>query len=169
MTADMDKVASSSPKSRDRLLSVDLDRQSTGTANPSIEHEREVAIFDLLDGNSFAVDGRDDGPYKLSLSIVEDRLVFDIGTESGDNVTTHSMGLSPFKKIIKDYFIICDTYYEAIKSAAPSHIQEIDKSRRELHDEGSKLLAERLKGKITVDFDTARRLFTLLCALHWKG
>lgn len=165
----MDEVASPPEKSNDRLLSVDLDRQSTATVNPSIEHEREVAIFDLLDGNSFAVDGWDDGPYKLKLSIVDDRLAFAISTEEENSVTTHTMGLSPFKKIIKDYFIICDTYYEAIKTATPSHIQEIDASRRELHDEGSKLLAERLKGKITVDFDTARRLFTLLCALHWKG
>lgn len=165
----MDEVAAPPKKTSDRLLAVKLDRQTTGTLNPSIEHEREVAIFDLLDGNSFAVVGRDDGPYKLSLSIVDDRLVFGIGTETESGVAAPTLGLSPFKKIIKDYFIICDTYYEAIKSATPAHIQEIDASRRELHDEGSKLLAERLKGKITVDFDTARRLFTLLCALHWKG
>ena len=154
---------------RSRLVAITLDETSVGTANANIEHEREVAIFDILDGNSFALDGRYDGPYKLHLSIVEDRLALEVGNETEDRLMTHLLSLTPFKRIMKDYFIVCDSYYEAIKSAPPSRIQAIDMGRRGLHDEGSRILLERLAGKVNVDFDTARRLFTLICALHWKG
>jgi uncharacterized protein (UPF0262 family) len=152
-----------------RLIAITLDERSIVRGNANVEHEREVAIFDLLEGNSFALDGRDDGPYKLTLGIVEDRLVLSVGNETVDPLVTHVLSLSPFRRLIKDYFIVCDSYYAAIRSAPPSRIQSIDMGRRALHDEGSRVLAERLKGKITVDHDTARRLFTLICALHWKG
>lgn len=152
-----------------RLISIDLDEKSIRRSNPNIDHEREVAIYDILDANSFALDGRDDGPYKLTLGIVEDRLVFSVGNEEVDTIVTHVLSLTPLRRLIKDYFIVCDSYYEAIRSAPPSRIQSIDMGRRALHDEGSRILAERLKGKITVDNDTARRLFTLVCTLHWKG
>lgn len=152
-----------------RLISIELDEKSIRRSNPNIDHEREVAIFDILDANTFALEGRDDGPYKLTLGIVEDRLVFSVGNETVETIVTHVLSLSPLRRLIKDYFIVCDSYYDAIRSAPPSRIQSIDMGRRALHDEGSRILMERLKGKITVDHDTARRLFTLVCALHWKG
>ncbi len=152
-----------------RLVAITLDENSVGTSNSNIEHEREVAIFDILDGNSFALEGRDDGPYKLHLAMVDDRLALQIGNETTDQLVTHLLSLTPLKRIMKDYFMVCDSYYEAIKSAPPSRIQAIDMGRRGLHDEGSRILADRLVGKVIVDFDTARRLFTLICALHWKG
>jgi uncharacterized protein (UPF0262 family) len=155
--------------SKSRLVGITLDEKSTATTNPNIEHEREVAIFDILEDNHFAVEGRDDGPYQLNLGIVEDRLVFDIRNEGGANVVTHMLSLTPLKRIMRDYFLICESYYEAIRSAPPSRIQAIDMGRRGLHDEGSRTLQERLAGKLTLDLDTARRLFTLICALHWKG
>jgi uncharacterized protein (UPF0262 family) len=152
-----------------RLVAITLDEKSTATSNSNIEHEREVAIFDILEGNTFMLDGRDDGPYTLNLAIVEDRLVLTVGSEAGDTLVTHMLSLTPLKRIMKDYFMICESYYEAIRSAPPSRIQAIDMGRRGLHDEGSQTLLDRLGGKITVDVDTARRLFTLICALHWKG
>jgi uncharacterized protein (UPF0262 family) len=155
--------------SKSRLVAVTLDQASIARGNANIDHEREVAIYDLLDSNSFAVEGRDDGPYTLAISIVEDRLAFSVGNEENQILVTHMLSLTPLKKVVKDYFIVCDTYYQAIRSAPPSRIQSIDMGRRALHDEGSQLLTERLKGKIAVDRDTARRLFTLVCALHWKG
>ncbi len=152
-----------------RLISLELDEKSIRRTNPNIDHEREVAIYDILDANTFALEGRDDGPYKLTLGILEDRLVFSVANEQVDPVVTHVLSLSPLRRLIKDYFIVCDSYYNAIRSAPPSRIQSIDMGRRALHDEGSRILMERLKGKIRVDHDTARRLFTLVCALHWKG
>ena len=158
-----------SPMSRSRLFEINLDQSTIARKNPNVEHEREVAIFDILESNEFKLVGHDKGPYRLDLSIKEDRLVLSIGSETEQDIATHAMSLQPFKKIIKDYFLVCDSYYEAIRTASPSKIQAIDVGRRGLHDEGSRLLAERLDGKIDVDFDTARRLFTLICALHWKG
>ncbi len=152
-----------------RLIAVTLDQTSIGRANRHAEHEREVAIYDLIDANSFALAGRTDGPYKLKLAIVEDRLAFDISDATDSPLVTHLLSLSPLRRIIKDYFIVCDTYYQAIRTAPPSRIQAIDMGRRGLHDEGSRILCERLAGKIEIDHDTARRLFTLVCALHWKG
>lgn len=160
--------ASSEAPSRSRLIAITLD-EGVGRASQQVEHEREVAIFDILEGNSFAVEGLDDGPYKLKLGIKDDRLVFDVSTEREASVAVHMLSLTPFKRILKDYFMVCDSYYQAIKTAPPAKIQAIDMGRRGLHDEGSKVLQERLAGKIAVDFDTARRLFTLLAALHWKG
>lgn len=153
-----------------RLSAVTLDQASIRRANPNIEHEREVAIYDLLDRNQFQVEGRADGPYTLRLGIVEDRLVLAVAPESGEGQpVTYMLSLSPLRRIIKDYFLVCESYYQAIRTAPPSRIQAIDMGRRGLHDEGSLVLIERLKGKVAVDHDTARRLFTLICALHWKG
>ena len=155
-----------------RLSEIVLDPNSIARGNANIEHEREVAIYDLLDGNSFELEGRDDGPYKLTIGLVEDRLaltVYRASEPDGEPVVAHHLSLTPFKRIMKDYFLVLDSYYQAIRSAQPSRIQAIDVGRRGLHDEGSRVLAERLEGKIKIDFDTARRLFTLISALHWKG
>jgi uncharacterized protein (UPF0262 family) len=140
-----------------------------GAASRDIEHERAIAIYDLIEENSFAPVGHDGGPYCLALQVVENRLVFDIRTESGDPVIAHYLSLSPFRRLVKDYFLVCESYYQAIRTASPSHIEAIDMGRRALHNEGSELLQQRLKNKVAVDFDTARRLFTLLTVLHWKG
>lgn len=157
---------------KDRLTAITLDQGSIRRSNPNVAHEREVAIYDILDRNHFAVEGRDDGPYALNLGLVEDRLVLHITAEGGAESAapvTHMLSLTPFRRIIKDYFMVCESYYQAIRTAPPSRIQAIDMGRRGLHDEGSRVLMERLKGKVDVDHDTARRLFTLICALHWKG
>ncbi len=155
-----------------RLSEITLDPASIGRGNANIEHEREVAIYDLLDGNSFELEGRDDGPYKLTIGMVDDRLaltVYSAAQESDEPLVTHHLSLTPFKRIMKDYFLVLDSYYQAIRTAQPSRIQAIDVGRRGLHDEGSQVLVERLDGKVKLDFDTARRLFTLISALHWKG
>ncbi len=152
-----------------RLIEVELDEVSIGRASADVEHERAVAIFDLIEQNSFQPIGYNDGPYKLILSIHENRLVFNIMNEASEPVITHILSLSPFRKIIKDYFMICESYFEAIKSASPTQIEAIDMGRRGLHNEGSQTLMDRLDGKIEVDFDTARRLFTLVCVLHSRG
>ena len=157
------------PNSPHRLVKITFDGASLGRGRPNIEHEREVAIYDILDGNTFVLTGRDEGPYKLKLSVAEDRLVLMVGNESVDMLVTHVLSLSPLRRIVRDYFIVCESYYQAIRTAPPSKIQAIDMGRRGLHDEGSRLLAERLDGKVSLDHDTARRLFTLICALHWKG
>jgi uncharacterized protein (UPF0262 family) len=157
------------PNSKARLVAINLDAASIGRANPNIEHEREVAIFDILESNKFELEGREGGPYVLNLGLVEDRLVFAVAQEGAGDTFTVVLSLTPLRRVIKDYFIVCESYYAAIRTAPPSRIQSIDMGRRALHDEGSRVLVERLKGKISVDPDTARRLFTLICALHWKG
>lgn len=154
---------------RNRLIDITLDDESIGRATPDVEHERAVAIFDLIEENSFAPVGDEGGPYKLVLSVVESRLVFDISREDGERVVVHMLSLTPFKKVIKDYFLICESYYDAIRTSSPAQIEAIDMGRRGLHNEGSQTLGDRLRGKIDVDFDTARRLFTLICVLHWRG
>ena len=154
---------------RSRLVEVTLDQASIGRNNAEVEHEREVAIFDLLEKNSFALQGHDGGPYTLNLSLADNRLVFTVGDSDRAPIQHVMLSLSPFRRLVKDYFLICESYYQAIKTQPASKIEAIDMGRRGLHDEGSQLLLERLKGKIAVDLATARRLFTLLCALHWKG
>lgn len=156
-------------QSSQRLVRITLDENSIGRSSPDIEHERAVAIYDLLEDNSFAPADHDGGPYVLHLAITENRLVFDIRLEDGSPLMAHLLSLTPLRRIVKDYFLICDSYYKAIRTATPSQIEAIDMGRRGLHNEGSELLMERLKEKISVDFDTARRLFTLICVLHWKG
>lgn len=151
-----------------RLTAVTLDPASIRRAPPAVEHERAVAIYDLLEDNSFAVPGHP-GPYVLVLSVIEQRLVFDIRSEANATLVTYVLSLTPFRRIVKDYELIRDSYHEAIRSGSPSRIQAIDMGRRGLHNEGSTILVERLKDKVTVDFDTARRLFTLVSVLHWRG
>lgn len=151
-----------------RLSDVVLD-ESIGRSTPDVEHERAVAIFDLLEENTFHPVGHKGGPYHLKLSMIEQRLVFQIRTEAGEEVATHILSLTPFRRIVKDYFMICESYYEAIRSSTPSQIEAIDMGRRGIHNEGSQTLKDRLEGKISFDFDTARRLFTLVCVLYWKG
>jgi len=160
---------SAQDQSKNRLVDVVLDSDSFGRATPDVEHERAVAIFDLIEENSFRPEGDEGGPYKLSLSLAENRLVFNITREDDSPVIVHMLSLTPFKRVIKDYFMICESYYEAIRTSSPAQIEAIDMGRRGLHNEGSQTLQERLKGKIEVDFDTARRLFTLICVLHWRG
>ncbi|MEZ5871658.1 MAG: UPF0262 family protein [Nitratireductor sp.] len=156
-------------KSNNRLVDVVLDDKSIGRATPDVEHERAVAIFDLIEENEFLPDGDEGGPYKLTLSVVESRLVFDIRREDDTPVVMHVLSLTPFKRVIKDYFLICESYYDAIRTSSTSQIEAIDMGRRGLHNEGSQTLMDRLSGKIGMDLDTARRLFTLICVLHWRG
>jgi uncharacterized protein (UPF0262 family) len=158
-----------SKQDSERLVAVTVDENSIGTTNPDIEHERRVAIYDLIEQNTFAPIGHKEGPYALLLSMAENRLLFDIRTADGKPVVAHFLSLTPFRRIVKDYFMICDSYYQAIRTAAPDRIEAIDMGRRGIHDDGSQMLMERLKRKVHVDFDTARRLFTLICVLHWKG
>lgn len=152
-----------------KIVSIDLDEETLSAANPDAAHERRVAIFDLLEDNYFKVEGVDAGPYAINLSMMEQKLVFAISTEAGEPVKTLILSLMPLKRVIKDYFLICQSYHDAIRSASPTQIEAIDMGRRGLHNEGSELLEQRLKDKVSIDFDTARRLFTLVCALHQKG
>jgi uncharacterized protein (UPF0262 family) len=158
------------PGARQRLVGVTLDEESIGSSNPDVEHERKVAIYDLVEQNVFAPDGHEDeGPFTLHLSITGARLVFDIRRQDGTPVVAHLFSLTPLRRIVKDYYLICDSYYQAIRTATPDKIEAIDMGRRGIHNEGSRILMERLKGKVKVDIDTARRLFTVICVLHWKG
>ena len=153
----------------DRLVAVSLDEASIERGTPDVEHERAVAIYDLLEDNVFRPAGNAEGPFHLVLSIRENRLVFQIEREDGAPVMAHLLSLTPLRKVVKDYFLICESYFDAIRKSSPQQIEAIDMGRRGVHDEGSRLLAERLEGKIDVDHDTARRLFTLICALHFRG
>jgi len=151
------------------LVEITLDEKSIGRSNPDVEHERAVAIYDLIEDNNFAPEGHQGGPYTLQLSISENRLTFDIKTAKGEAVMTHLLSMTPFRRIVKDYFMICDSYYQAIRTATPDRIEALDMGRRGIHDEGSQILMERLDGKVRIDFETSRRLFTLISVLHWKG
>jgi uncharacterized protein (UPF0262 family) len=151
------------------LAAVTLDEASIGRANKEIEHERAVAIYDLVEDNSFQPVDHGGGPYVLQLGINGNRLVFDIRLADGTPVIAHFLSLTPFRRIVKDYFTVCDSYYAAIRTATPDRIEALDMGRRGLHDEGSHIVMERLKRKVDIDFDTARRLFTLITVLHWKG
>jgi uncharacterized protein (UPF0262 family) len=155
--------------SNNRIVAVTLDEESIGRSGPDIEHERAIAIYDLVEQNLFAPEGVDAGPYTLHIAITGNRLMFDIRKEDSSPVVAHLLSLTPFRRVVKDYFMICDSYYQAIRTATPDKIEAIDMGRRGIHDEGSRTLQERLKGKVRVDFETARRLFTLITVLHWKG
>ena len=156
-------------RDRRRIVEISLDERTVVRRSADVEHERAVAIYDLTEENYFFPVEDDSGPYHLHLSIAEDRLLFDIRSDADDPVGTVTLPLLPFRRIVKDYFVVCESYYEAIRTASPSKIEAIDMGRRSMHDEGSELLRERLDGKIEVDFDTARRLFTLICVLHIRG
>ena len=160
---------SPSKKQTNRLIAVTLDENSIGRANRDVEHERAAAIYDLLEDNSFAPHREAEGPFALHLSITGSRLMFDIRCADGTPVIAHLLSLSPLRRIVKDYYTVCDSYYAAIRTATPDRIEALDMGRRALHDEGSQILLERLKQKVSLDFDTARRLFTLICVLHWRG
>lgn len=148
------------------LISVDIDPASLAPASPEVEQEREVAIADLLESNSFEPEGGAGGPYQLRLSREDNRLILEV-TGPGYS-RAHGLSLTPFRGVIKDYFLVCDSYFEAVRSS-PQQIEALDMGRRGLHNEGSELLRERLSGKIELDLDTARRLFTLICALHRRA
>lgn len=149
------------------LKSIVVDEDSLAAASRDQEQERQVAIFDLLDSNYFEPVDAPGGPYDLKLSLIENRLALDI--TGPDYARRHLLSLSPFRGVIKDYFMICDSYYQAIRNSTPQQIEALDMGRRGLHNDGSSLLRERLDGKVKTDLDTARRLFTLICALHWRG
>lgn len=157
-----------------RICHIAIDDAGLPPPTPEIEQERRVAIFDLLEDNTFVLPARDGrevppGPYRLALSIRDGRLVFDIATEAEDRVGEFHLSLGPFRQVVKDYFQICESYFEAVKRLPPSQIEAIDMARRGIHNEGARVLQERLEGKAEVDIDTARRLFTLICVLHWGG
>ena len=156
-----------------RIAKVTLDEDTIIWRNADIEQERRIAIYDLVEENTFkpvrAAEAGHDGPYALALSVQDGRLVFDIQTESGDPLETLILGLARFRRAIRDYFAICDSYYKAIRQATPSEIETIDMARRAIHNRAAETLVERLDGKIETDFATARRLFTLICVLHVKG
>ena len=167
---DSDSLYPGQPGSdNNRIIKLTLDPASIARGNPNIEHEREVAIYDILDANVFDVVGDSSGPYEVTLGVVEDRLQIAAVPASGGASSAVLVPLPPLKRVMKDYFLVCETYFQAIKTAPPSRIQQIDLSRRALHDEGARALCDKLDGKIVLDTDTARRLFTLVCALHWKG
>jgi uncharacterized protein (UPF0262 family) len=147
-----------------RLSSVDLDAATLPPATAEIEHERRVAVFDLLETNSFRAAGAETGPYGLKLSLQDNRLVFDV--TAPDFARTYALSLTPMKGTLKDYLMICDSYYEALRGSSPSQIEAVDMGRRGLHNEGAELLRTRLDGKVEMDRETARRLFTLVCALY---
>ncbi len=157
-----------------RISHIELDDRNLPPPTPEIEQERKVAIFDLLEENTFALPSRDDravpdGPYHVQLSIRDKRLVFDVATEESEKAAEFHLSLGPFRQVVKDYFQICESYFDAVKSLPPSQIETIDMARRGIHNEGSRVLQERLEGKADVDTDTARRLFTLICVLHFGG
>jgi len=152
-----------------RIVQIELDEHTVVRRSADVEHERAVAIYDLIEANYFKPNLEGDGPYVLTLSVQENRLVFDIVDEKGKALGEVALGLVAFRRIVKDYFTVCESYFEAIKTAPPSRIEALDMGRRGLHNEGSELLRAQLKDKIELDFDTARRLFTLLCVLHIRG
>jgi uncharacterized protein (UPF0262 family) len=151
-----------------RIVKIELDERSLARATADIEHERKVAIYDLLEENHFAPAGAGEGPFELRLSIIEQRLVFEVKREGGAPLGQIHLSLTPFRKIIKDYFMLCESYYEAIRNAAPAQIETVDMARRAMHNEGSDILSERLRDKVELDQNTARRLFTLICSFHMR-
>src|ERR1700712_122603 len=152
-----------------RLASITLDEGSVGDRSRAIEQEREVAIYDLIEKNSFRLEGSQSGPYHLVLGMEENRLVLDITLEGGAAHGKVHLSLAPLRKVVKDYFLVCENYYKAIRTAPPYQIEALDMARKTLHDEGARELQKRLDGKIETDFDTARRLFTLVCVLQMRG
>ncbi|MDP3261413.1 MAG: UPF0262 family protein [Tabrizicola sp.] len=155
-----------------RICHIEIDEKGLVRPTPDIEQERRVAIYDLLEDNVFGLPKKPDrvhpeGPYRVRLAIREGRLVFDIATDGGERAAEFHLSLGPFRQVVKDYFQICENYFDAVKRLPPSQIEAIDMARRGIHNEGASILRERLEGKADVDTDTARRLFTLICVLHW--
>lgn len=157
-----------------RISKIDIDDTGLPTPTPEVEQERKVAVFDLLEDNSFSLIARDqvsapEGPFHLNLAIRERRLVIDVALESGTPVAQFMLSLGPFRQVVKDYYQICGSYFDAVKRLPPSQIEAIDMARRGIHNEGARILQDRLDGKVGMDIDTARRLFTLICVLHFGG
>ncbi|MGI8841721.1 MAG: UPF0262 family protein [Caulobacteraceae bacterium] len=152
---------------RHRLQSVELDEESLAAVSRDQDQERQIAIFDLLEENHFAPDGAEGGPYDLKIALIDNRLALDIAGPGYQR--RHILSLSPLRAVVRDYHMVCESYYQAIRNATPQRIEALDMGRRGLHNEGSALLRGRLAGKVGTDLDTARRLFTLICALHWRG
>ncbi len=157
-----------------RICHIEIDDRGLAAPTPEIEQERKVAIFDLLEDNSFVLPGKGgaaapEGPYRLALAIREGRLVFDLGADAVGKVAEFHLSLGPFRQVVKDYFQICESYFEAVKRLPPAQIEAIDMARRGIHNEGARVLQERLEGKAALDMGTARRLFTLICVLHFGG
>ena len=156
------------------IVHIELDDANLPPPTPEIEQERRVAMFDLMEENSFVLPAREDravppGPYNVGLSIRDKRLVFDVGTADHQKAAEFHLSLSPFRQVVKDYFQICKSYFDAVRTLPPSQIETIDMARRGIHNEGARILQERLEGKVEVDDATARRLFTLVCVLHFGG
>lgn len=154
---------------RQKIVNIFLDERSVVRRSPQVEHERKVAIFDLLEENHFAPIGDFSGPYNLHLGIEDNRLVFDVRDSEDRNLTKFTLPVSSFRSIVKDYFMVCESYFAAIKKSSPSQIEAIDMGRRGLHNEGAQILRDRLEGKIDIDVGTSRRLFTLICVLHIRA
>lgn len=152
------------------LIEINLDESGLAAPTPEVDQERKVAIFDLLEDNAFALEkSQAPGPYKLDLAVRDRRLVFEVKTKTDDPAGEFHLSLSPFRQIIRDYFAICESYFDAVKTLPPSQIEAIDMGRRGVHNEGARVLKERLEGKVEIDEATSRRLFTLICVLHFKG
>ncbi|WP_425040632.1 UPF0262 family protein [Primorskyibacter sp. S187A] len=157
-----------------RIVHIELDDANLPRPTPEVEQERKVAMFDLMEANSFVLPAREarpvlPGPYRLGLSIRDKKLVFDVATEAHETAAVFQLSLTPFRQVVKDYFQICESYFDAVKKLPPSQIETIDMARRGIHNEGARILQERLEGKAEIDTDTARRLFTLICVLHFGG
>jgi uncharacterized protein (UPF0262 family) len=158
-----------SDEAASRIIDIRLDAASIVRWSPEVEHERRVAVFDLLERNLFALENGFAGPYRVELSLRDATLVMAVSDEGGTQHTEVMLAMRPFRRLIKDYFLVCDSYFQAIKSASPSRIEAIDMGRRGLHNEGAEKLADALEGKVRMDAETARRLFTLICVLHIRG
>jgi uncharacterized protein (UPF0262 family) len=161
-------VTDRTPESRDRLSEVFLDEDTIPRGAIDVDHERSVAIFDLIEENSFAIPGRDDGPYTMTISQEESKLTFDVRTSDGEPALSIVVSMTPLRPLLKDYFLVCETYYSAIRTSSPRQIESIDRERTKLHNEGAELMAQRLSEKVTIDQGTARRLFTLVSTLRWR-
>jgi len=155
-------------ESRDRLIDVFLDEDTIPRGAIDADHERAVAIFDLIEENSFAIPGRDEGPYTMTISQEESKFTFDVRTSDGEQAVSIVVSMTPFRSLLKDYFLVCETYYSAIRTASPRQIEAIDRERTKLHNEGADMMAQRLAEKAAIDQRTARRLFTLISTLRWN-
>jgi uncharacterized protein (UPF0262 family) len=161
-------VTDDSPESRNRLSEIFLDEDTIPRGAIDVDHERAVAIFDLIEENLFGIPGRDDGPYTMTISQEESKLTFDVRTSDGEQAVSIVLSMTPFRPLLKDYFMVCETYYSAIRTASPRRIETIDRERTKLHNEGAELMAQRLSEKVMINQGTARRLFTLVSTLRWK-
>ena len=155
-------------ENRDRLSEVFLDEDTIPRGAIDADHERAVAIFDLVEDNSFAIPGRDEGPYTMTISQEESKFTFDVRTSDGEQAVSIVVSMTPFRSLLKDYFLVCETYYSAIRTASPRQIEAIDRERTKLHNEGADMMAQRLSERVAIDQGTARRLFTLVSTLRWN-